>query len=97
MLFTRAAPVVVVRIVAAGPVALGPEFFDEDVGTPALEGAGARFDTTDGVGAGDGGFGGVPDGGVVVFGAGGPDCGGCEEGCAGGCEFLGGDGMGWEG
>jgi hypothetical protein len=37
-------PVVVVIVVTAGVVALGPEFFDEDEGFPALEAAGAVFD-----------------------------------------------------
>ena len=39
----RGAPVVVVRVVAADAVALGPQLLDEDVGPPALEAACALF------------------------------------------------------
>lgn len=50
------APVVVVGVVAAFAVALGPELLDKGVSAPALEGACAVFDTFYGLGAWQGGF-----------------------------------------
>lgn len=58
------------RVVARGVVALGPEALDERVGGPALEGEGAGFEALRQAGAGEQGFVGVADGGVVRFGAG---------------------------
>ena len=46
-------PVKVVPVVAAGGVALDAETLDEEVGGPALEGAGAAFDALHAEGAGD--------------------------------------------
>jgi len=43
-------------VVAARPVALAPQPFDEDVGTPALEGAGALLDALYGRVSGKGRF-----------------------------------------
>jgi hypothetical protein len=42
--FGACAPVVVVRVVAAGAVSLSPEFFDENERFPALDAAGTLFD-----------------------------------------------------
>lgn len=67
----------VVGVVAAGAVALGPEFFDEEVGVPALEGAGAGGDAGYGGGGGvEGGFFGEADARVEVFAVVCEDCGG---------------------
>lgn len=74
----RAAPVVVVRVVAARPVALGPQPLDEDERPPALEGARARFDALYRVRARDLRLVGVPDGRVEALDAGGEDGGGLE-------------------
>ena len=65
-------------IVAARPVALAPQPFDKDIGTPALEGAGAFLDALYGRVARQGCFFGDADGGVEKFGVPGPDCGGCK-------------------
>jgi hypothetical protein len=67
-------PVVVVVVVTAGVVALGPEFFDEDEGFPALEAAGAVFDAFGCVVAGQGCFVRVANLSIQVFLAGGEDC-----------------------
>lgn len=74
----RAAPVVVVRVVAARPVALGPQPLDEDERPPALEGARARLDALYRVRARDLRLVGVPDGRVEALDAGGEDGGGLE-------------------
>jgi hypothetical protein len=78
MVFGADGPVVVVRVVAAGIVALGPKFFDEDEGFPALEAAGAVLDAFGCVVAGQGCFVRVSDFSIQVFLAGGEDCRGLE-------------------
>lgn len=50
------APVVVVGVVAAHAVALGPQLLDKGVLAPALEGACAVLDTFYGIGARQGSF-----------------------------------------
>mgnify|MGYP006877401999 CR=1 FL=1 len=82
--FCGGAPVVVVGVVAALAVALGPEFLDECVRTPTLEGASTFFDAFYGLGAWERGFFRVPDRWVEGFLAGGPDCARGEVGFAGG-------------
>jgi hypothetical protein len=71
-------PVVVVRVVATSIVALGPEFFDEDEGFPALEAAGAVFDALGGMVARESRFVRVTDFSIQVFLTGGEDCRGLE-------------------
>lgn len=79
----RSAPVVVVRVVAAGPVALGPQLLDKSIRVPALEAARAVFDAFYRFIAWEGRLFRVADRAVEGFGRGGPDGGGGEEGVAG--------------
>ena len=80
--FGCSAPVVVVCVVTTLAVALGPQFLNEGVRAPALEGAGTLFDAFYRLGAWEGCFFGVSDRGVEGFVARSPDRAGGEVGFA---------------